>query len=159
MENEGTKENIMEPVKYLAELAKEGTLDLQSRPINKSDKIILKRIAKALPNTSTANELERVVGYKLKENGMTTIDSKDIVDDKIYTVYAKKQIKVNQYKKLVESWKVYESPLGVVFYGCSMFPNKETHNQWCEIINDCFGTTYPPLYPDDYFDKKEEDVS
>ena len=154
MEND-KKETIEPQVKYLAELAKDGELDLEKRQITKGDKAILKRIAKVLPNISTANELEKVVGSKLKENGMTTIEGKEIDDDKVYTVYANKQIKVNQYKRLIEAWKVYESPLGIIFYCCTMFGD-EHHNNFVHIVNEYFSTNYAPLYPPDYeYDKSE----
>ena len=143
--------------KYLAECVKDGTFDFQKRKITKSDKAILKRIASALPEKTVDYVRRKIVGHKLKENGMTSIDGKEIDDDEFYLVYEKKNIKVNQLKKLIDSWKVYSSPVGVIFYGASMFPNEKTHNKWVEIINEYFGTDYPPLYPEDYFDEKDSD--
>jgi len=148
---------MSEEKKYLAEAVKDGTFDFQKRSINKKDKTVIKRIASALPKTRIDYVLVKKKGFVLKENGMSTHDGKEIEDNELYTVYQKKEIKTNQYKKLIDCWKVYSSPVGIVFYGISLFPDKRTHNQWVEIVNQYFNTNYPPLYPDDYC--YEEDKS
>lgn len=146
----------MEHTKYLGEAVKDGTFDFQKRNMTKADKAIIKRIASALPNTTMTHVRRKVIGSKLLENGMTSIEGSPINDDEFYVVYENKRIKINQVKKLIGAWKIYSSPVGIIFYGISMFPNEETHNDWVDIINEYFGTSYPPLYPPDYLYKKKD---
>lgn len=127
----------------LAQAIKENLVPKYNRKRNKDIDKLLVAIGKNLPDTQIVNQLKKVSGLDLIADNVETIEEEAIDPNKEYTVFEAVETKVNQVKRLKQAYDTTNSPFNVIFYGFK-FIGEEYKNEWIEIINDVFNTSYQP---------------
>lgn len=148
---------IMSEAKTLKEAIENKSLPKYNRKLTKKTVALLEVIARNFPKEVPINRLANVKGSDLLEDGATNIGEAEINPEEEYTVMETVVTKVNHLKRLKEAWEMSNSPLHIIFYGFKFIGN-EYKNEWIEVINDSFNTSYPPAYLEDADETEDWDA-
>jgi hypothetical protein len=142
-------------VQTFAQALENKTLPKYNMKLSKKTMVLLQAIASSLPKTALVRRLVKVTGSQLIEDGGKQIGDEIIDPNKFYTVYENVKTKVNHLKRMKRAFKMSNSPFNVILYGFK-FIGDEYKNEWIEIINETFRTSYPPAFIED---EKEDNES